>query len=398
MEPKLIKTESEYEAALARIDALISASPDTPEGDELELWVHLIEVYEDEHFPIPLPDPLEAIRFRMTQQGLKQADLIPYIGNRSKVSEVLNGKRALSLAMIHRLHVGLGIPAEVLLGKPGSSLSADASGIDWSVYPLAEMVKRGWFGDAVQSRRDLLDRAEELLLPFLMPKGKPLLQNAYLRHTVRDGKKVDKHALATWKARVSTLAREQRTDRFNAEVIDQQFISEVARLSPLDNGPLVARNYLGKAGVRMIIEPQMHRTYLDGAAIQNKGESPFIALTLRYDRIDSFWFTLCHELAHVVLHFREDEDIYFLDDLDSNDVTDKEKEADDLARNAIIPEFHWNSFCRKGFPSKQDVRTFAASLRLDPAIIAGRYRRENNDYRIFSDLIGTGKVKRLFKI
>ena len=115
---KLIKSDREHEEALARIEELWGALPGTPEGDEFELLVHLVEVYEEENYVIPLPDPVSAIRFRMEQQDLKPADLIPFIGSKSKVSEVLSGKRSLSLAMIRNLHAGLGIPMEVLIQAP----------------------------------------------------------------------------------------------------------------------------------------------------------------------------------------------------------------------------------------------------------------------------------------
>jgi HTH-type transcriptional regulator/antitoxin HigA len=120
MNLKVIKTDKEYRAAMARIDQIFAARPRTPEGDELELLLLLVEKYEDEAFPIDLPDPVTAIRFRMDQQGLKQKDLEPYIGSKSKVSEVLSGRRELSLTMMRKLVTGLGIPAEVLLRQPGA--------------------------------------------------------------------------------------------------------------------------------------------------------------------------------------------------------------------------------------------------------------------------------------
>jgi HTH-type transcriptional regulator / antitoxin HigA len=121
MKPKLIKTEADYQEALGRIEAIFDAKPNTPEGDELELLVTLVEYYEEKAYPIGLPSPVDAIRFRM-QQGLKAKDLIPYMGSASKVSEVLSGKRALSLPMIRKLVSGLGIPAEVLLQELGTEL------------------------------------------------------------------------------------------------------------------------------------------------------------------------------------------------------------------------------------------------------------------------------------
>lgn len=112
---KVIKSAEEHQLALARVDEIFMAKPGTPEGDELELLLLLIETYEEEKFPIDLPDPIEAIRFRMEQEELKQKDLIPIFGSKGKVSEVLNGKRDLSLAMIRKLISDLGIPAEALL-------------------------------------------------------------------------------------------------------------------------------------------------------------------------------------------------------------------------------------------------------------------------------------------
>ncbi len=118
MKPKVIKTEAQYRAALARIDQLMEARPRTPAGDELELLSLLVYVYEEKVFPIEKPDPIEAIRFRMEQQGLRPADLVPLIGSRSKVSEILSGRRNLSLKMIRCLVKGLGISADVLVRPP----------------------------------------------------------------------------------------------------------------------------------------------------------------------------------------------------------------------------------------------------------------------------------------
>ena len=122
MDMKIIKNEAEYEAALTRIEGLMDANPDSPEEEELEL---LVEKYEGEHYPIDLPDPVEAIKFRMAQEGLKPKDMVTYLGSQSKVSEVLNYKRPLSLMMMHALNQGLGIPAEVLLQDPGRNADGD---------------------------------------------------------------------------------------------------------------------------------------------------------------------------------------------------------------------------------------------------------------------------------
>lgn len=114
---RLIKTRQEYRSALLRVEKLMDARPGSAEGDELELLSALIEIYEEQHAPILPPDPIEAIRFRMEQENLRPQDLVPFLGSRSRVSEVLNGKRSLTLSMIRQLHRGLGIPTDVLLGE-----------------------------------------------------------------------------------------------------------------------------------------------------------------------------------------------------------------------------------------------------------------------------------------
>jgi HTH-type transcriptional regulator/antitoxin HigA len=112
---KLIKTESEYDVALARIDALMHIEDEGPQLDELEVLGLLVAKYEEEHYPIPPATPIEAIKFKMEQMGLNSKDLQPYIGSRGRVSEILNGKRGLSLNMIKSLHHGLGIPFSSLI-------------------------------------------------------------------------------------------------------------------------------------------------------------------------------------------------------------------------------------------------------------------------------------------
>ena len=118
MKAKVIKTAAEYSDALVRIEKLMDAKAGTTRGDDLELLSLLVHTYEEARFPIDQPDPITAIRFRMEQQGLRPKDLAPILGGRSKVSEVLSGRRTLSLKMIQRLAGHLGIPASVLLAKP----------------------------------------------------------------------------------------------------------------------------------------------------------------------------------------------------------------------------------------------------------------------------------------
>jgi HTH-type transcriptional regulator/antitoxin HigA len=115
MDVKLIKTEEEYNEALSRIDELFDVTPESKEFDEVELLIALVELYEHQHYKIESPDPIEAIKFRMEQMEVKRIDMTKYFGTRGRVSEILNRKRELTLAMIKKLHKEFGIPAESLL-------------------------------------------------------------------------------------------------------------------------------------------------------------------------------------------------------------------------------------------------------------------------------------------
>jgi len=115
MEIQPIRSETDYDAALAEIEKLFGSSPGTAEGDRLDILTTLVQAYEERHYPIPLPDPIEALKYYIESRGLSRRDLEPYIGSRARIAEVLNRKRPLSLEMIRRLHAGLGIPAEVLI-------------------------------------------------------------------------------------------------------------------------------------------------------------------------------------------------------------------------------------------------------------------------------------------
>jgi HTH-type transcriptional regulator / antitoxin HigA len=118
MNIKPIRTETDYYTALKEIESLMMAELDSPEGEKLDVLVTLVESYEAKHFPLDLPDPIEAIKFEMERRGLTARDLEPMIGKRNRVYEILNRKRPLTLKMIWKLHEGLGIPAESLIKPP----------------------------------------------------------------------------------------------------------------------------------------------------------------------------------------------------------------------------------------------------------------------------------------
>lgn len=397
MEKKVIKTESDYKAALAAIERLMDLDPDpgTTEAEELELLTLLVQDYEAKRFPVSLPDPVGAIYFRMEQQGLSQRDLIPFLGSRSKVSEVLSGKRSLTLSMIRALHSGLGIPAGVLVKEQGAALPKE-NDIEWERFPLREMVVRGWIDAKLNEVRD---NAEELMRKFLAPLGTPNVVVAVclkMDH-IRSARTMDKYALAAWSLRVLNCAKENQTaTEYKPGIVNLEFMSEVARLSWSDQGPLLAQEFLGKHGIQLVIEPHLSRTYLDGAAMMTEDGTPVIGLTIRHDRIDNFWFSLLHELAHVAKHLAKASEAFF-DDLDASSGADRrEEEADKLAGEALIPQRAWNTSPAKNLRSPESAKHLANKLRIHPAIVAGRMRHEAKNFRILNQTIGLGEVRRHF--
>lgn len=390
--PRLIKSESEHASALARIEQLMTAKMGTPDGDELELRVKLVELYEDEHFPIELPDPIAAIRFRMDQDGLSQQDLVPLIGGRGRVSEVMNGKRPLSLRMIRALHTKLRIPAESLIGEPaqGAALLVDDT-TDWSRFPIVEIAKRGWLGD--RKPAEAKEYAEELMRPFLEPLA--ALPASLYRQRVRRGSRVDEYALKAWVARVLNIAGAFGTQVTGRGQVDAKLVQQLLAFSRMESGPVLAQEFLAQNGIAMVVLRHLSKTHLDGAALAPASGPPIVALTLRHDRLDSFWFTLCHELAHLARHM-DSSDGVFLDDLDATAESRVEREADSTATDWLIPPAVWKQSGLLTSPTTGKVLEVAASLRISPAIVAGRVRREMQNYRILSPIVGNGKVRQLF--
>lgn len=399
---RLIKNDEDYKKALSRIEELMDAQPDSPEMDELELMTALVEMYEDRHYPICPPDPLEAIKFRMDQLGLTQQDMVPYIGTKSKVSEVLNGKRPLSLTMMRSLNKYLGISAEVLLNEPGARFPDGMQNLEWDKFPVVEMAKRCW----VPNVKDPKENAEELMRKLIIQAGGvETVPFALFRQgkSARYNSKMDTYALTAWCIRVLALARENPLkNKYKKGSLKPSTLQEIARLSYFENGPLLAKEYLEKQGIYLIVVPHLPKTYLDGAAILMPDGTPVIGLTLRHDRIDNFWFCLLHELAHVAKHLTESDRI-IIDDLDLRrhdaESEDKnEKEADEMTRDGLIPKKVWERNPIKGKVTAAKVYALAEQLKIHPAIIAGRVRYEQNNYKLLSKFVGRKQVRGLFEV
>ena len=339
-------------------------------------------------------DPVEAIKFYMAKYDLKQRDLVPMIGSRSKVSEVLSGTRSLTMPMARALHRHLGIPAEALLKEPTVYTGDTEEEIDWRRFPLSEMAKRGW----IEKRPNLRDHAEELVSELMNKTGLAQATTVLYRKTDqnRANAKTDPYALKAWYWQVLAQANERDLSTDYRHDGDQaNLLNQVARLSPAIDGPRQAVEFLAEKGIAVEIVRHLPRTHLDGAAMKSATGRPVIGLTLRYDRIDNFWWVLMHELAHVVRHLPKTNET-FIDDLGLASTDAREADADEFAYECLIPEAVWQNSVVVDNPSPMAVIALAQEVGIHPAIVAGRIRRQERRYRLLSQFVGTGEVRRLF--
>ncbi len=388
---RVIKTQRDYGAALARLSALMDEeiTPGSSKEAELELWALVIESYERSKVTPVSPDPIEVILFRMDQQHLNKKDLIPYFGSLSKVSEVLARKRPLSLAMMRKLHKGLEIPADVLLGEFDEDVDlAEEPHFDYAKFPWQEMLNRNYFDGFIGGVKEAKERGEELIRGFMRGISTGGLQPARLRAPLhqRGTRIMDEYALLVWQTAVLKKARRQKPPtQYKEGSITNEWLRDLAKLSRFEKGPRLAQEYLADIGIVLIIEDHFKKTYLDGAAMLD-GSTPIIALTLRHDRADNFWFALTHELVHVQKHLSASNP-FIADNLDDKTRTSlEEREADEGARDALIPATEWMKSDARIVHSSENAIALADRLRIHPSLVAGRVRFETGNWRLLTGL------------
>ncbi|WP_295863428.1 ImmA/IrrE family metallo-endopeptidase [uncultured Xanthomonas sp.] len=395
-QPKVIRTREQYDAYLAEVQSLMAQGPslNASDSDKLELLTVLLEAYENTKYPVESPDPIDAILFRMSEKGLKQADLIPYFGTSSRVSEVLRRKRPLTVQMIRALSIGLGLSADTLIGLSVAENAKKTNEVDWSKFPAKEMAKRGWLESFSKNAKLAV---EDVVKGFISDAGLHFGAASFRRTIAGEAQSpATQYALYAWLARVIQTSRGKKAKlgRFDENTLNAGFLKELAQLSWSERGPLLAVEYLEKHGIAVVIEPHLKGTQLDGAALKDADGTPIVGLTLRHDRLDNFWFTLLHEVAHLWKHV-SDQDA-FLDDLDASSEDRREAEANRLAREAFIPRLIWKRSDAFISPGKESIDRLSRELKIHPAIIAGRLRKETGNYHLFSDLVGHNQVRAMF--
>jgi HTH-type transcriptional regulator/antitoxin HigA len=394
----VIKQTKSKVLAKVELDALRS------EYGNLSMQLHEYETLKSGTVEILKASRLEElpnilIRARITR-GLSQRQLADAIGLKEQQIQRYEAEEYAS-ANLRRLAdianaLGLNI-SEVaeFRATPPRPFNVDKDDLAWDQFPIKDMFRRNWFKQSPGSLEAAVANAEELVKEFVADSLDSPVQ-AFARQRVRLGGKVDPYALLAWQCRIMALAKRQSLkNKYKQNAISKEWLTKVVQLSCTDDWERKVIEYLRDCGVRLVIEPHLPQTHLDGAAILLSDGSPIIGMTLRFDRIDNFWFVLFHELVHIMKHLHKGNIESIFDDLEV-EAGDIEQEADEQAGEILVPEDKWNTALARYLRSKDSIEDFAKELNIHPAIVAGRIRKEANDYIILKDMVGQGEVRKLF--
>lgn len=250
--------------------------------------------------------------------------------------------------------------------------------------------ENGWLDKADQSDENGISQLRRTVAEHVGEYGTPSLLRTGLN--VQDISK--DWLLLAWKAQVTRNAMrhiQRRKPKYRP--LNMSWLGELVKLSAQEDGPAQAKEMLADYGIIVVIEPQIAGMKVDGAAFLID-EHPVIGLTLRLDTIDNFWFTLMHEVGHVVLHYRSGLASGFFDDFEHLEIDEMEEEANRFAQNMLIPDAVWNRSPARIAKTAAPVEQLAKQLGIASAIIFGRLRMERQNYKIFSDRIGRGRVRK----
>lgn len=340
-----------------------------------------------------LPDVLVQARIAsgMTQTKLAlQLNLKPQQIQRYESSKYQGASLARLTEVARALHVNVeGMYRNQQDEQSGLLTWADANDVIWRKFPIREMVKRNWFHifndeDEVQATKRYFESACE----------DPTLAAALHRKKVRGDAAVDEYSLLAWQVRILQQANLQIENLdFPKFRIDERWLPELKALTRKTDGPKKAVNLLANHGIVLVIEERFERTYLDGGAMLNTNGNPVIGLTLRYDRLDNFWFVLFHELGHVFLHLMSGYGFDFFDDDAASTEDTLECEADEFALDNLIAPNEWEMCLSRNALTIEAVKLDAERLQVDPSIIAGRIRKEREDFSLLNELVGQNDVR-----
>jgi HTH-type transcriptional regulator/antitoxin HigA len=377
----------------------------------------LVDEYERLQLEIEAYDKLSSDERDTGEIDAEKLGLLPIVGriarhlSQRQLAELLGTKEqqiqryeqeryaGISLARFERILDTLGIEIEARFLSSRKErlppLSQQTNDFNFQPELIREIRRRRW----LDFDKKMPSQAAGLTINAYIKQGIELSSGKTLhRKKLRNNSQFDDLALISWQARVLNLAHVQRSRiRSTFNILEMDWLQQLVRQSAFADGPLRAAALLRSKGIVLVIERHLPHTYLDGAALMLADGTPVIALTLRHDRLTNFWFTLLHEVAHIFLHFNRGLSDGFLDNLDIASENQLEKEADSFAQDALIPARIWNSAPARFAKSIDLLKAFARLYRIHLSIVVGRVQHERDNHAVFSEWVGRGEVRRLFK-
>lgn len=370
-------------------------------GRECQELVRSIEAYESakdsgeakELVKRAGSDPGLTLIVARIAKGFSQKELAWRLGVKEQQVQRYEADRysTISLKNYKRVAVLLGVRLEASIRDNPAFHGLDQVIGDVSKADIKKILKhgrdKGWFPEN-EGEAELRQSIAENRIQF----GSPSL--------LRTGLNVTDHSedllLHAWRARISARAQSiipNMQSKFDP--LDIGWLPQFVELSAHDDGPIRARKALRERGLILIVEPHIPGLAIDGAAYLDNGV-PIIGMTLRKDTLDSFWFTLLHELGHAILHYRSGLAVGFFDQIEAPSVDEQEAEADTFAANMLLPEERWRRSTARISNSNIAIEKFAREIGIHPAIVFGRIRKERDNYAIFSSKIGAKAVRKQF--
>ncbi|MGO9174112.1 MAG: helix-turn-helix domain-containing protein [Rhodomicrobium sp.] len=327
---------------------------------------------------------------------LSQKDLARKLGLHEQAVQRYEAEKYRSISLANYLKFASVLGVEWRLSFSSAMLDGSALAKDISPLEARKMLKHarsnGWFAKQNPSDEDGLSQLKRYIADHVVKYGTPSL----LRTGLNVVDHSDDWSLLLWKAQVvrraeADIERKKPTYR----PLDVSWLLDLVRLSARDDGPARAADLLSDHGIILIAEPHIAGMSVDGAAFL-VGDVPVVGVTLLRDTLDNFWFTLLHEIAHIILHYRTGLVTGFFDDFQSPTLDELEQEANSFASNLLIPEEQWRRSPARIAKKASPIEALARQLGIHPAIIFGRIRMERQDYTIFSNRIGQGTVRKQF--
>jgi len=380
----------------AQIDALNS------EYENLRMQIQEYEVLKSGAIKILQASTLEELPIILIKariaKGLSQRELAQSMGLKEQQIQRYEAEEYASASLTRLVEVantlGLNIKEVAELGRLDRPINVENTEFAWAQFPIKEMYRRNWFEGFTGSMSEAVVNAEELLKQYVTDALEEPVRAAAKQH-VRLGGKVDKCSLIAWQCRVINMAKKIKLqNKFEKSLLTDSWFNGLVKLSRQKEWTQKTIKFLEDTGIRLVIVPHLSHTHLDGAAfLINLG--PIVGMTLRYDRIDNFWFVLIHELLHIKKHLSKGKVESIFDDLEV-DAHDVEKEADEITSEILVPSDKWGIALARYVRSEETIKEFSREIGVAHSIVAGRIRREANNYIILKNMVGQGGVRKHF--